>query len=326
MGDIQKRLDQLPVKPEDLSKWILIGKVKLKAQIAAIKAISKLEEGVAAHAAALSDTQDLAEELLYAEARMGDMLANQTSRGGSMDGKRGSKPSRPECISDKQSHFAQTLSCNEDKIAQVVAEAREKGEVPVRQHVLREVAHVKQKAKVQAIKDKEIAPPTGKYDVIVIDPPWPMQKIERECAPNQVSQIDYPTMDEGQMAGIDLPVADACHIWLWTTHKFLSMALRLLDAWDLKYVCCFVWHKPGGFQPFNLPQYNCEFALYARHGSPVFSDTKKFNTCFDAPRQKHSEKPQEFYDVVRRVTAGQRLDMFSRRKIEGFEQWGLEAE
>ena len=30
---------------------------------------------MAAHAAALSDTQDLAEELLYAEARMGDMLA-----------------------------------------------------------------------------------------------------------------------------------------------------------------------------------------------------------------------------------------------------------
>jgi N6-adenosine-specific RNA methylase IME4 len=132
-------------------------------------------------------------------------------------------------------------------------------------------------------------------------------------------------MAEEQMANLQIPADDNCHVWLWTTHKFLPMAFRLLDIWKLKYVCCFTWHKPGGFQPFNLPQYNCEFALYARKGAPQFLETKSFPVCFEAPRSGHSAKPQAFYDFINRVTGGRRLDMFNRRAIEGFDVWGKEA-
>ena len=48
MNAIQKRKQQHIVKPQELQKWILIGKVKLKTQILAIKAIKDIEVGMAA--------------------------------------------------------------------------------------------------------------------------------------------------------------------------------------------------------------------------------------------------------------------------------------
>ena len=189
---------------------------------------------------------------------------------------------------------------------------------------VRETKRAEVVAKLEDMATKEVKAAQGLYDVIVIDPPWNMKKIERDVAPEQV-EFDYPTMTEEALSELAIPAANDCHLWLWTTHKFFPVALRLLDAWRFKYVCNFVWHKPGGFQPFGLPQYNCEFAIYARKGTPKFIDTKAFFTCFEAPRGKHSEKPEEFYEVVRRVTAGRRVDLFNRREIEGFDRWGNEA-
>jgi len=177
----------------------------------------------------------------------------------------------------------------------------------------------------EEIKNAMSAPVfTGEYDVIVIDPPWPMQKIERDVRPNQHS-FDYPVMQESEIAAMCLPFAADAHIFMWTTHKFLPMALRLFDGWGVRYVLTMVWHKEGGFQPIGLPQYNCEFCLYGRIGTPKFIDTKAFPVCFNAPRGKHSEKPEEFYDVIRRVTDGYRIDIFNRRKISGFDVWGNES-
>ena len=169
-------------------------------------------------------------------------------------------------------------------------------------------------------------PPDGKFRAIVIDPPWKMEKIERDVHPEQVA-FEYPTMSEADLASFDVSgMADEdCHLFCWTTHKHLPVALRLLEAWGFRYVCTMVWHKNGGFQPFGLPQYNCEFVLYARRGTPEFAETKQFMCCFNAPRREHSRKPDEFYDVVRRVTPGPRIDVFSREAREGFVTWGNET-
>lgn len=205
-----------------------------------------------------------------------------------------------------------------------LADKVEQGEIKLADAV-REIKREEVIASLDSVEAREQKALAGTYDVIVIDPPWPMVKIERDVAPNQVA-FEYPTMSEEEMAALQMPAADDCHMWLWTTHKFLPMALRLCETWGFKYVCTFVWHKPGGFQPIGLPQYNCEFALYCRKGSPKLIDTKALPTCFNAPRGAHSEKPEEFYEVVRRVTAGRRIDIFNRRAIGGFDVWGKESE
>lgn len=198
------------------------------------------------------------------------------------------------------------------------------GEIPLAQ-AIREIKREVIVEKLENIEAKKAKAIEGVYDVIVIDPPWPMEKMERDCRPNQV-EFDYPRMTLGEIRWLKIPHAKDCHVWMWTTQKFLAETLSIFHQRRWKFVCVFIWHKPGGFQPIGLPQFNAEFAVYGRLGKPSFIDTKAFPVCFTAPRGSHSEKPAEFYDMVRRVTGGRRLDMFSRRNIDGFDAYGNEAQ
>lgn len=227
------------------------------------------------------------------------------------------------------SRYEKLASVPDDEFQKIINDCKRDGRFlsseAIASKAIREQKRAQELSRLNGISAQDIDAVVGDYDVIVIDPPWPMQKIDRDARPNQTG-FDYPTLREQDLEQLQLPAAKSCHVWLWTTHKFLPMALRLLPKWGLAYICTFVWHKPGGFQPFDLPQYNCEFALYARKGTPIFTALKDFNVCFTAPRSKHSEKPEAFYSLVRDHTAGRRLDLFARRKIAGFEGWGQEYE
>lgn len=317
----------LPVKLSDLVKFALFGREKLVAVRAAMRAIDKLGMAKGVRDQKLEEGQELGGAVLDAEVRIGEFLKADEHRGGKSEYRTtrgGSSMPLPEGISYNLSSQCQQLAAHPEAIEAVKAEAKAEEDIPTRSAVLH---RIRQDAQAKAIAEQEekirnLKPIEGEFDVIVIDPPWPMEKIEREVAPNQIG-FDYPTMTEEELSALRIPTASNCHLFLWTTQKFLPMGFRLLDKWEFRYVCLFVWHKPGGFQPFGLPQFNCEFALYARKGTPRFADTKAFFTCLEAPRGKHSEKPDAFYDMIRRVTKGARLDMFSRREIEGFTCWGI---
>ncbi len=272
---------------------------------------------------------DLAEGVVESEAKCGEMLAAMDKRHGARDGKTGSDNATP-LLSDlgldkhQSSRWQLTAEVSSKRRREYYKQQRDEREFITSNDVQRIARHEAVEAKLEGIRGHSTRTPKGKYDTIVIDPPWPTEMIKLKARPNQVG-FQYPTMTEHELEALKIPVAKDCHVWLWTTHRFLPMAFRLLASWELKYVCTFVWHKGNGYQPIGLPKYNCEFALYARHGAPAFVDLKKFSVCFKAKQGAHSEKPGEFYDLVRRVTHGRRLDMFNRRKISGFEGWGKEA-
>ena len=79
--------------------------------------------------------------------------------------------------------------------------------------------------------------PAKEYRCIVIDPPWPAEKIERESRPRQGPKLSYPVM---RLDEIEQEVArrlknrvneSGCHFYLWVTHKFLPNGLQLFDSW-----------------------------------------------------------------------------------------------
>jgi N6-adenosine-specific RNA methylase IME4 len=169
--------------------------------------------------------------------------------------------------------------------------------------------------------------PASEYRCITIDPPWPMEKIERDVRPAQgVGALDYPTLEVeeiGELVGEVLARQNGCHVYLWTTHRFMPVALELFETWGVTYQCLLTWIKNGGPTPFSW-QYNTEHVLFGRRGS-LDLERNGLKLSFQAPAIGHSTKPAVFYERVREASPGPRLAMFERGVREGFEVWGDEV-
>lgn len=107
----------------------------------------------------------------------------------------------------------------------------------------------------------------------------------------------------------------------------------LAKAWGLDPVIMLTWCKPGlGTGRF---QCNTEHVLLARKGGKAGNGfgrdlPHKFSaatngTYFNWPRGRHSEKPDEFYDLVESLSPGPYLEMYARKPREGWTVWGNEA-
>lgn len=325
-NNLIKREKFLPVTIDNLTNFVLIGRERLTAVRAEMRARKKIgfdtDEAKNIYEMRKSETQDMAEELLDAESMLGELLKEKVKAGNPSIVTSGEQ--LPEGITRKQSHYFQLMSNHPEIIEQVKVEARENEDLPTRTEVIRKIKQKENEIKNNKLRNTFIKNINGLYDVIVIDPPWEMNKIDRDCSPEQTG-FDYPTMSLDEIKSFKLPAENDCHLFLWTTQKYLPESFNILNAWDFNYILTFVWHKNGGFQPFGLPQYNNEFCIYGRKGFTKFIETSKFNTCFSANRTGHSNKPDEFYETIRRVTAGKRIDIFNRRNIDGFDMWGNQS-
>lgn len=176
-------------------------------------------------------------------------------------------------------------------------------------------------------KQKFMLPPRHNegYRTIIIDPPWPIKKILREARPNQAAELDYYTMSIDEIKEFpisDFAANDGCHIYLWTTHRFLPVAFEVFNAWGVNYECLLTWVKNVGFTPYSW-MYSTEHCLFGRLGDlPLLKKGERLD--FFAPVREHSRKPDEFYNRIRDVSPEPRIDIFSREKREGFDQYGDE--
>lgn len=301
-----------------------------------VKKIRDQAEAMRAYAKQANDTEFAiwaAEIKLRAERKVGEKIPELQEAGELATSDSGNRNlgSTVETLNDhgvtkQQSERWRTeAALPEEKFEEYIAECKAAGEIPTSKELRRLGRQEQQRQAQEGLEPVEL--PEGVYDVLVIDPPWPMQRIDRDVIPEGTG-FDYPIMPLEDIGALRISeiAADDCHLFCWTTQKFLPSSLEIVGAWGFKYVCLFVWHKAGGMQPFNLPQYNCEFVIYARRGSPKFCDLKSFSLCFEGQRREHSRKPDEFYETVSRVTDGRRVEVFAREARPGFEVHGNEPE
>lgn len=170
--------------------------------------------------------------------------------------------------------------------------------------------------KIEATK-----PPEGTYQVIVVDPPWPFSS--RREDPTRQGMIPYESMSVEKIKALKIPVADDSVLWLWVPNAFLHDAFHVLEAWGFTYHTTLTWAKNFvGLGDWLGGQ--TEHCLLATKGNYRIS-RKNESTLLTAPKTKHSQKPDVFYELVERLCPGTKIDMFARRKREDWSCWGAEV-
>jgi len=169
-----------------------------------------------------------------------------------------------------------------------------------------------------------------KYNIIYADPPWPIKIISRKVRPKQLD-MPYNVMSFRDIC--ELPVKnicniDECHLFLWTTQKWLPKAFEVVDNWGFKYNCAITWDKTYGFTPFSF-MWSTEFLLYGQLKNKWKKPPGigKFKTCFQHKPEGHSKKPDLFRKIIVAFCGSlPRIELFARQKTEGWDVWGDEVE
>lgn len=182
-------------------------------------------------------------------------------------------------------------------------------------------AYRQAKAPEERQKIEATKPPEGTYQVIVVDPPWPFS-LRRQDSTRQ-GMIPYESMSIEEIKALKIPAAENGVLWLWVPNAFLHNAFHVLEAWGFTYHTTLTWAKDFiGLGDWLGGQ--TEHCLLATRGSyRIFRNNE--STLLTACKTKHSEKPEAFYDLVERLCPGVKLDMFARKKREGWDCWGAEV-
>ena len=164
-----------------------------------------------------------------------------------------------------------------------------------------------------------------KYQIIYADPPWPVDMV-RFGEDKGKRFTHYPVMKVEDICKMKFDFFDTqAVIFMWATHTFLHDAFHVMQAWGFKYHSCVTWAKDGGMVNWGFHR-STEFLLYGYSGACPRSalSGKAFPCLVSAERGRHSEKPSLFRELISSKFSGNKIELFARQRVEGWDAWGDE--
>ena len=164
--------------------------------------------------------------------------------------------------------------------------------------------------------------PNKKYQTIYADPPWNEQgggKIKRGA------DRHYSLMKTAdiKMLPVQDIADDECWLYMWVTNNYLKDGLDVMEHWGFRYITNIVWAKTS----FGLGYYfrgQHEICLFGVKGK-LKPQVRNESTLILKPKDKHSKKPEEFYEKIENVSHGPYIELFARSTRDGWDSWGNEV-
>jgi len=189
------------------------------------------------------------------------------------------------------------------------------------------IAEVRRRRRMAGMRDPgRLEGLQRRYAVIYADPPW-----RYDHSPTAARRVEnvFPTMDVGAIAALPVAgiAAEDSILFLWSPAPKLVEALRVMEAWQFRYVTCLVWAKTGALGMGYRARVEHELLLLGTKGDPPTpSPRDRPRSVVVAPRGRHSEKPDAFYTIIEKAYPGaSRIELFARQARRGWDAWGNEV-
>lgn len=323
----------------ELVKWNAAKHAIVEAKsIDEVKEIKDKAEAMRAYSKQIGESletqNDICEIKLRAERRMGEMLKEMPKRDGNPANKMlvGLKKNKNDNRENtlpvthiESSRYQKIAELPEETFENIVEETKEAGKELTEALMLNTAKKIDRQIKIQNLKEGiekgDIKLPEGKFQVIVIDPPWGYD--DTYNPEKRRGTIPYPSMALEELKEIDLPAADDSILFLWTTQSRIWDTKELLEAWGYEYRAILTWDKElMGIGLFFRMQ--CEFCIVGIKGKPIWNATDVRDIIRET-RTTHSTKPEAFYQMIDKHCVGRKLDYFARKQRKGWEVYGNEV-
>lgn len=175
-----------------------------------------------------------------------------------------------------------------------------------------------------------------KARVLYADPPWPEPSsfIPDKKKKNSGQAVDhYALMTIEEIHDFALPpLHDDCFLFLWCPHRKFEQAIDTMEAWGFEYCKTgIVWVKmtKDGERVrtgMGIRIRMChELCLLGRQGRPK-QENKNTKSVILAPWRKHSQKPEEMYELIEAYSKGPYTELFARQTRQKWQSLGNELQ
>lgn len=169
--------------------------------------------------------------------------------------------------------------------------------------------------------------------VLVADPAWMFD--DKLPGKGRGAEKHYKCLAPHEIMRFPLPsLADDCVLAMWRIGSMQSLALKVIEAWgfdepfgEIVWIKTKVGTKPTKAVRMGMgrrgPRNVHEICLLAVRGKPQRVSAGVVSAVF-APRGRHSEKPDVFYQAIESLYSGPYVELFARRTRPGWYCFGNE--
>ena len=172
-----------------------------------------------------------------------------------------------------------------------------------------------------------------KYQIIYADPPWHYQ-FGATSSRYVLNKYDCLTKEELCELPISTISDDNAVLLMWATYPKLDWVFDIVKSWGFEYkTTAFTWVKTnknsmGLFWGMGYyTRSNPEICILATRGKPLERKVHDIHSVVMSDVMEHSHKPAIVREnIVSLFGDLPRIELFARKKVEGWDAWGNEVE